>query len=125
MFLRSNCNAFEDSIVIYTTKDSVNTKAGLKQNLLFIILNSVKVLKGVYLKHKKDDKAFELIKWSSIFDLDKTSIFGYATYQLSKNKSLKLRKPCELPVNEGCRIIRDYIVSKMASFTNDPFHNFN
>nr|XP_047141576.1 uncharacterized protein LOC105845852 isoform X2 [Hydra vulgaris] len=125
MFLRQNFMSFKESVEIYTTKDSVNIKAGLKQNLLFLKIKALKIMKGIYFTECKDSDAIQIDEFNSIFNMWKASMFRDASISLLKNKQTKLRKLAKLPVDEDVIMFRDHVISRMESLTSDPFYMFD
>ncbi|XP_065667007.1 uncharacterized protein LOC136087619 [Hydra vulgaris] len=125
MFLRQNFMSFKESVEIYTTKDSVNIKAGLKQNLLFLIVKALKIIKGIYYTECKDKDATQIDEFNSVFNMWKDCIFRDASISLLKNKQTILRKPAKLPADEDVKMFRDYVISRMETLTSDPFNMFD
>ena len=125
MFLRSNFFALRESIDIFTKKADSGIKAGLKQNLFYLIKRAAKVLKALYLSEANDSDASETDKFVSVLEMWEDFIFGDATYQLNKNKNVKSRKPSELPVEEDVIAFRNFVITKMADIAKDSYHWFD
>lgn len=66
---------------------------GTKNNLYFLILNSLEILSGHYSDKKEDDKVRELELFSKSFELKKDVMFGDAFYKINLNRQQKLRMP--------------------------------
>ena len=101
-------------------KEDTNIKAGLKQNLYYLIKRAAKVLKGTFLTQKKDNEADEIDKFVSILEMLEDYIFGDATYELNKNRNIRLRKPSELPDEEDVTQFREYVMNKMKELVEEP-----
>ncbi|XP_065652453.1 uncharacterized protein LOC136079814 [Hydra vulgaris] len=52
-------------------------------------------------------------------------IFGDTTYQLNKNKNIKLRKPSELPDDDDIFVFRSHILKRMKELTAEFFEFFD
>ena len=124
LFNRSNFSVLTDSINKYSTGEESELKAGLKQNLFYLFKRSAKILKGFFLSRRKDTEADEIDKFVSILEMMEDYIFGDATYQLNKNKNVKLRKPSELPLEKDVQKFQVYVLSKMQELL-DPLHLFD
>jgi len=79
MFLRQNFMSFKESVEIYTTKGSINIKASLKQNLLFLIIKALQIIKGIYYTECKDKDATQIDEFNSIFKMWKACMFRDAS----------------------------------------------
>nr|XP_047142408.1 uncharacterized protein LOC124816750 [Hydra vulgaris] len=120
MFECSNNRTFRAAVRSYTTKDKDDLKAGLKQSLCYLIINCVKILKGIYNEEQNSDAAKQLNSFFSLFKMWKKSMFKDASNKLIQTKHSKLQKPSSLPLEEDCKIFKSYILSKMEFFTANP-----
>ena len=64
MFTRVNFDALREAIEVYTTSDISTLKAGLKQNLFYLLKRSAKVLKGLFLTQSQDNFSSEVDKFN-------------------------------------------------------------
>ena len=124
IFLRSNFFALRESIDIFIKKADSGIKAGLKQNLFYLIKRAAKVLKALYLSEANDSDASETDKFVSVLEMWEDFIFGDATYQLNKNKNVKSRKPSKLPVEEDVIAFRNFVIAKMTDIALVRFRMF-
>ena len=125
MFNRSNFSNLCQSIEQYTTTADCQIKAGLKQNLFYLLKRASKVMKGYFLTNKKDDQADELDKFVSVLEMMEDFIFGDATYVLNQNRNIRLRKPSELPDERDVAKFKDHVIERMKVLVEEPFHLFD
>ena len=126
MFNRVNFDNLKESIELFTAKkNSSGIKPGLKQNLFYLIKRTAKILKGIFLTQKRDDQADEVDKFVSILEMFEDYIFGDATYELNKNKNVRLRKPSQLPDEDDVKTVRDHVMKRMKELVEEPFNFFD
>ena len=89
----------------YSVNSIGELKPGLKQNLLYLLKRSAKVLKAMYLTEEKDEKAAELDKFVQVFELLEDFIFGDVQYELNKRRQINPRKPEKLPDEGHIRLV--------------------
>ena len=75
MFLGENFDILRESINLYTSKDEVNVKAGLKTNLQFLLINAAKIFKATAFTEGKDNEANVFDRFFSIMKLWQVRIF--------------------------------------------------
>ena len=66
-------------------------KAGLKQNLLFLLKRSAKVIKTIAMSQGKDQDASESDVFIEVLELWEDYIFGDAQYEINKRRQINLR----------------------------------
>lgn len=78
-------------------------------------------------KHVKhdDDKASEIDKFVTVFQLNYKNVFADATYALNRNRQIKLRRPQELPADEDVKKLKDYTVQRMNELLCDPYQTWD
>ena len=109
MFSRTNFEQLSNVIEkISTKKDGI--KAGLKQNLYYLIKKSATVMQYFFYAEKRDAEADELNKFINVFKCWQSYLFGDAIYALQKNKQVNLRKPLKLPLEEDLSIVRNHLI---------------
>ena len=52
----------------------------------------------------------------------RTIFFGDATYELNKNKNVRLRKPSQLPDEDDVKTVRDHVMKRMKELVEEPFN---
>ena len=116
MFLRQNFNLLRSAIDTYSSSESGKIKAGLKQNLLYLLKRAAKAIKAIKLTESKDDEAEQFDKFVEIFELLEDYIFGDAQYELNKRRQVNLRRPEKLPAEEDILCIRKHVITKMSEY---------
>ena len=58
----------------------------------------------------------------SVMELSKDYIFADASYNLNKNRQIKLRKPNQLPLEQDITAMRLHILERISAITNDTFN---
>lgn len=71
------------------------------------------------------EKANGVDKFMDVFELNHDSLFGDASYAISKNKNEKLRKPEALPSKEDIFGVREYPLSRMKANLDDSYTFFD
>ena len=78
-FSHENIQQFVEAIDQYTKKDIFDDiKAGLKQNILYLIRRSAKILKGKYLIENQGNLAVEIDNFLCILHISENYIFADA-----------------------------------------------
>ena len=121
MFIRDNFDSLRDAIDIYSTSAEGNLKAGLKQNLIFLLKRSAKVIKAIAMSQGKDQDGSESNVFIEVLELWEDNIFGDAQYEINKRRQINLRRPKNLPNEEDVNLIRETIISTMKNLTEDSF----
>ena len=121
MFNRVNFEQLSNVIEIYTRNEDNSMKAGLKQNLYYLIKKSATVMQYAFYSQKRDGEADEISKFIQSFKSWENYLFGDATYQLNKQRQINLRKPCKLPLEEDLLLLKNHLISRMKSICSD-FH---
>jgi hypothetical protein len=125
MLIRSNFDMLADAIEACTTKEDKTLKAGLKTLMYYGIKNFAKITRGSFLIRNQDDKAHEISKFVDVLELNHNIIFGDATYELNKNRQVKLRRPQQLPDENDVARLKTYVVGRLASLLEDPYKVWN
>ena len=97
IFRRINFKQFRQSIDIYTSKYDDTVKAGLKQNLFYLLKRAAKTLRALTLEEEKVDVAEEVGNFRELLELWDDIIFGDAVYEINRRREVCLRKPEQLP----------------------------
>ena len=79
----SNFDQLSEAIELYTKREDLSLKAGLKQNLYYLIKKSATLVYSFY-SRKKEDEAAEISKFIQSFKRWQDYLFGDATYHLNK-----------------------------------------
>ena len=85
------------SIDIYTSKHDDTVKAGLKQNLFYLLKRAAKTLRALMLEEEKVNVAEEVGNFRELLELWHDIIFGDAVYEINRRREVYLRKPEQLP----------------------------
>ncbi|XP_057306810.1 uncharacterized protein LOC130645001 [Hydractinia symbiolongicarpus] len=125
MFLRCNFDGLREAIDLYSTTEGGKLKPGLKQNLLYLIKRSAKVMKAVYMAKSMDDEAKEVGSFTDVLELWEDFIFGDSQYELNKRRQINLRRPENLPNEGDVTLVRNEVVSTIKSLTSDKFLLFD
>ena len=121
MFLRSNFESFRNAIERYSISKEGTLKAGLKQNLLYLLKRSAKILRALMMAKGNDEASREIDTFVQVLELWEDFIFGDAQYELNKRRQIKLRRPESLPNEDDILCIRDRIINTMKELTQDVF----
>ena len=105
------------SIDIYTSKHDDTAKAGLKQNLFYLMKRAAKTLKALMLEEEKVDMAEEVGNFGELLELWDDIIFGDAVYEINRVREVYLRKPEQLPNESDMMIIKNHILQRMKDLT--------
>ena len=87
MFFRNNFHYLTDAIDAYTVKETNELKAGLRQNIFYIIKKGSKIMQNHFYIKDKDEIAKEIEFFLKCFHADEenlTGCAGCARYQLDK-----------------------------------------
>ena len=124
MFDRENYDQLASAIEQYTKTDTEDSiKAGLKQNLYYLIKRAATVMQYSFYAQRKDQEAEEMSKFICTFKSWEMYLFGDATYHLNKQRLVNLRKPAKLPVEEDLAKLRDHLINRMSELCNN--YNFD
>nr|XP_047134212.1 uncharacterized protein LOC124812135 [Hydra vulgaris] len=121
MFNRSNFEQLSEAIELYTKREDLSLKAGLKQNLYYLIKKSATLVQYSFYSRKKDDEAAEISKFIQSFKGWQDYLFGDATYHLNKKRQINLRKPSRLPQEDDLLIVKNHVIELMSSICS-KFH---
>ena len=114
MFNRSNFEQLSEAIELYTKREDLSLKAGLKQNLYYLIKKSATLVQYSFYSRKKDDEAAEISKFIQSFKGWQDYLFGDATYHLNKKRQINLRKPSRLPQEDDLLIVKNHVIELMS-----------
>ena len=85
MFDRRNHEQLAKLIELYTTNENKDTiKAGLKQNLYYLIKRAATIMQYSFYAQGKDEEAEEINKFIGTFKSWEIYLLGYAIYHLNK-----------------------------------------
>ena len=124
LFNRKNFYQTREAIDIYTSKEDDTLKAGLKQNLYYLLKRTSKILRGLMLEKARDDVCKDVGDFINLLELWDDIVFGDAVYETNKRREIILRKPGQLPDEEDMKMLRDYILQTMKKIT-DKFKFMN
>ena len=113
------------SIDIYTSKHDDTVKAGLKQNLFYLMKRAAKTLRALMLEEEKVDVAEEVGNFRELLELWDDIIFGDAVYEINRRREVYLRKPEQLPNESDMMIIKDHILQRMKDLTSATLEFFS
>ena len=138
LFNRVNYFHLCDAISNYTTTKDNKVKSGLKVSLIYLIKTAALILKGTVLTQslsqetsseentkKALDAANEIDLFLSVFNHMQDFVFGDAHYTLNKNRQVRLRKPCMLPMEEDVKTLKEFVVSRMKEIVAAKFEYFD
>ena len=97
------------------------SSAGLNVALGYLLKWSAKVMKGVYLTDKEDEKAAEVDRFLSVLDLNWGHLFAGSVSEMELKRQERLRKPAELPIEEDVVSLREFTVRQLQSLTTDVY----
>ena len=109
MFRRQNFTSLRVAIDRYTVKEDDTIKAGLKQNIYYLLKRAASVLQELMLEEGNNDLVSDLRKFVSLLELWEDIIFGDAVYETNKRRKTALQKPKKLPDEGDLRKIRAHI----------------
>jgi len=117
MFVRDNFPALREAIVelCQVEEEEDTIKAGLKQNLLYLLKRAAKVLRCLALEKGNDSLSSEIEKFLSLLDLWESLLFGDAVCELNKRRQIKLRRPEVLSDEEDVKLLRDETIRIMET----------
>ena len=113
MFLRDNFDYLCDAIDVFTVKEDRSLKAGLRQNLYYLLVKAVKRLCDLFFLEKKEELSTELDKFLKCLKSNQDVIVSRARYQLENTKLRKTRKPCQLPLEEDIKTLHSHIMGRI------------
>ena len=118
MFCQENFPQLRTVIEEYTTSSDDSIKAGLKQNIYYLLKRAGRTLRTLLSSFGKDGEAEFLELWDDL-------IFGDAVYETNKRREVYLRKPEQLPNEEDMRKVRDHILKRMLELVSNTlqFHS--
>ena len=64
----------------------------------------------------------QLMIFLSVMELSKDYIFADASFNLNKNRQIKLRKPNKLPLGQDITARRLHILERISAITKDTFN---
>ena len=108
MFRRQNFSRFVQAVEVYT-------------QVYYLIKTSVNIAKANFLVHNEENHARHMDDFICVLELFKDRVFGDATYQLNKDRQIRLRKPAALPLQEDVQKVRIYILNKMKYIVERSF----
>lgn len=113
-----NFKQYRQSIDISTSKHDDTVKAGLKQNLFYLLKRAAKTLRTLMLEEKKVDMTEEVGNLRVLLELWDDIIFGDTVYEINRRGEVYFRKPEQLPNLANMMIIKDYNTSENERFDN-------
>ena len=122
MFDRKNWSSLVEAIDIITRNDTTTSsssnsnvvKYGLKNNLYYLLMSSVRLLEGVALADTESDLAAqELAKFSKVLKHHENIIFSDAKYFINKSRQERLRLPSRMPDDQTMRDLRNFTVREI------------
>ena len=125
MFYRYNFNQLRNVIDIYTTYADDSIKAGLKQNVCYLLKRAAKILRALLLSVGDDTRADDVAKFVELLEVWDDIIFGDAVYETNKRRETYLRKPEQLPNEDDMRMIRDHILKRMNILVSNKLEFFS
>nr|XP_047135056.1 uncharacterized protein LOC124812431 isoform X17 [Hydra vulgaris] len=126
MFNRVNFDMLSNVIEVYTKKDDADIKAGLKQNLYYLLKKSATVMQFIFYSKGMDAEAEDVQKFIYTLKCWQEYLFGDATYKLNIRSQVNLRKPAKLPREQDLLILRNYILETMKLLCDDyEFHDLH
>ena len=120
MFFRANFPALREAIDKCCGVDE-NMKAGLKQNYLYLLKKSAKILQCLALESEEDQLYKVVEHFIQVLELWEDFLFGDAQYQLNKRKNIKLRKPESQPNENDVKKLRDYVIEILSEPTEQRY----
>jgi len=121
MLDRSYFPFLETAVNQISSHEDGELKCGLKLSLGYIIKTACKVMKGTYLIKGNDEKSESINKFLAVLDLQWANVFGDAEYRAIKNRTTKLRKPVQLPIEDDILRLRNYVVDRINSMMSDEY----
>ena len=120
MFNKENFLSLKKAIDSYVSNGD-DIKAGLSHGINFLLTAAAKILEGHFLSTKKENEAFIITNFLSVYKLWSEDIFGDAYYKLNKNRLRKNRKPQALPLQADLMKIKDYCIEFIHEVYSKPF----
>ena len=111
-------------IDVYTSKDDDSIKAGLKQNIYYLLKRASKIIQALLVSEGKDDISMDIQKFVDLLELWDDIIFGDAVYETNKRREVCIRKPEQLPNEEDVLLIREYVLSWMSILSENKLEFF-
>ena len=94
-------------------------KPGLRQNVFYLIKKSVKILQAYHYMKKNENLPTELEKFMICFKANEDCILSSARYQLEKQRLLKTRKPCQLPMEQDLCDIHRHVIDRIQNLVSE------
>ena len=128
MLVRSHFSALAEAINLRCTAgdgamaDSGGLKAGLIVAYYYLSNKMAKVVKVTLLENNQDEKASKTDKFTDL-SVNHNFIFGDALHALTGNKTqqTKLCRLENLPKEEDCQQLRDYMIQRLNGLTGDEY----
>ncbi|XP_057311957.1 uncharacterized protein LOC130649644 isoform X1 [Hydractinia symbiolongicarpus] len=114
MFVRKNFTCFTDAIDAVTLNVDRSLKPGLRQNVFYIINKSVKILYAHQYMLANEEEASEIEKFMVCYKANEDCMVSSARYELEKKRLVKIRKPCQLPLESDIEKIHQHILKRMG-----------
>ena len=121
MFMCNNFVTLEDAIEEYTDTNLEVQKAGLKNQLFYLLVNSANKLVGHYMVENNNQLRKEAEDFIVLINHRKDEVFGDATYDLNEKRNVTMKKPSSLSLESDVTLIRDHVLEIMKKYSN-PFH---
>ena len=118
MFSRINFPKLRTTVDSYTSNEDDTIKAGLKQNVYYLLKRSAKTLRALLLEEEKEDAVKEVSNFVELLEVWDDIMFGDAVYETNKRREIFLRKPEQLPNEDDMAMIRTHILTRMENLTN-------
>ena len=68
-----------------------------------------------------DDKAAEVEKFTSVLEMNGNALLGDALYALNRSRQTRLRRPQQMPKEDGVAKLRGYTTDAMSKMTGDKY----
>lgn len=118
IFIRENFPKLRMVVDAYTSNEDDSVKAGLKQNVYYLLKRSAKTLRAIQLELGEDEIANQMFHFIQLLELWDDIMFGDAVYETNKRREVFLRKPEQLPNEDDMASIRDHILSRIEWLTS-------
>lgn len=118
IFIRENFPKLRTAIDSYTSNEDDSVKAGLKQNVYYLLKRSAKTLRAMQLEEGKEDVAKKVSQFVELLELWDDIMFGDAVYETNKRREIFLRRPEQLPNEDDMASIREHILSRIEWLTS-------
>jgi len=125
MFLCENFKALEDAIDDFTDTNAETQKAGLKNQLYYLLLKSAGKLIAHYMISKETSLKKEVEDFVILLKYRKDDVFGNAIYDLNERRNINLKKPSALPLESDINLVKTHALEVMEKYQKDPFHKWD